>query len=172
MMPYMNGMEILNEMRNSGNTTPTILLTAKNTSSDRIEGLDGGADDYLVKPVALDELVSRIHALIRRNTSYSTELFTCGSLTFFRESGELKGSTSSVRLSSGERAVIQTLLGGAGRFITKAHLLERVNHISDKINLGTLEVYIAYLQKKLEAIGASVLITESGEKGYCIEAYQ
>lgn len=170
MMPYMDGLELLRHMRKNGNTTPTVLLTAKNGTNDRIDGLDAGADDYLSKPISLAELSSRIHALIRRNTLYDTDVFTCGGFSFSRISGELKGATSSVRLSSGEQAVLQILLRGSGRFIAKTHLLDSVNHISDHIDLDTLEIYIAYLQKKLKATGSGAIINEATDKGYCIEA--
>ena len=159
MMPGKSGIDVLREMRATGDVTPVILLTAKAEVDDRVDGLMAGADDYLPKPFAMKELVARVHSLARRNTDYGTGNLTFGDVELNAETYELKAHTS-VRLSHVEFELLRTFILNRNRALSTDFLLGRVWSDDDEADQATVSLYVRYLCSKLEAIGAHVSISE------------
>ena len=167
MMPGKSGIDVLREMRASGDVTPVILLTAKTEVDDRVDGLMAGADDYLPKPFAMKELVARVHSLARRNTDYGTGNLTFGDVELNAETYELKAHTS-VRLSHVEFELLRTFILNRNRALSADFLLGRVWTDDDEADQATVSLYVRYLRSKLEAIDAHVTIAEI-DGGYILE---
>ena len=167
MMPGKSGIDVLREMRATGDVTPVILLTAKAEVDDRVDGLMAGADDYLPKPFAMKELVARVHSLARRNTDYGTDNLTFGDVELNAETYELKAHTS-VRLSHVEFELLRTFILNRNRALSADFLLGRVWTDDDEADQATVSLYVRYLRSKLEAIDAHVTIAEI-DGGYILE---
>ena len=167
MMPGKSGIDVLREMRASGDVTPVILLTAKTEVDDRVDGLMAGADDYLPKPFAMKELVARVHSLARRNTDYGTGNLMFGDVELNAETYELKAHTS-VRLSHVEFELLRTFILNRNRALSADFLLGRVWTDDDEADQATVSLYVRYLRSKLEAIDAHVTIAEI-DGGYILE---
>lgn len=166
MMPGRSGIDVLREMRATGNVTPVILLTAKSEVDDRVEGLMAGADDYLPKPFAMKELVARVHSLARRSTDYGMGNLAFGDVELNAETYELKAHNS-VRLSHVEFELMRTLVLNRNRALSTDFLLGRVWADDDEADEATVSLYIRYLSGKLEAIGSHVTVSSS-EDGYSL----
>lgn len=164
MMPGKSGIEVLREMRASGNVTPVILLTAKAEVDDRVAGLEAGADDYLPKPFAMKELVARVRSLARRNTDYGVGNLAFGDITLDVDTFELK-SRNGVRLSHAEFELLRTLILNPGRELSVDYLLERVWGSDDAADENTVALYVRYLGNKLEAVSSTVAVIATAE-GY------
>ena len=167
MMPGKSGIDVLREMRATGDVTPVILLTAKAEVDDRVDGLMAGADDYLPKPFAMKELVARVHSLARRNTDYGTGNLMFGDVELNAETYELKAHTS-VRLSHVEFELLRTFILNRNRALSADFLLGRVWTDDDEADQATVSLYVRYLRSKLEAIDAHVTIAEI-DGGYILE---
>ena len=161
MMPGMSGIEVLREMRSTGDVTPVILLTAKSEVDDRVEGLEAGADDYLPKPFAMKELVARIRSLARRNTDYGTGDLSFANITLSAETYELKAHNS-VRLSPVEFELLRTFILNKNRSLSCDFLLGRVWADDAEADADTVSLYVRYVHNKLEAVGSSVTIVQDG----------
>lgn len=166
MMPGKSGIEVLREMREAGNVTPVILLTAKAEIDDRVEGLEAGADDYLPKPFAMKELVARVRSLARRNTDYGVGDLAFADITLGASSYELH-SRNSVRLSHVEYELLRTFVLNPDRPCSVDFLLGRVWPDDDEADASTVALYVRYLNNKLEGVGSAVQIVE-GDGGYVI----
>lgn len=166
MMPGRSGIDVLRDMRASGNVTPVILLTAKGEVDDRVEGLEAGADDYLPKPFAMKELVARVRSLARRNTDYGTGDLAFADLTLSAGTFELK-ARNSVRLSHAEFEMLRTFVLNPGRILSVDFLLERVWGGDGEADEKTVELYVRYLRDKLGAVGSSAMILDANG-GYCL----
>ncbi|MBQ9384904.1 MAG: response regulator transcription factor [Ruminiclostridium sp.] len=171
MLPGMNGIEVLRELRKEGIKTPVILLTAKDEVSDKVKGLDSGADDYLTKPFATEELLARVRALGRRSAS---ELICSDTLTFSDVSLDLSTYTlscgnNSVKLGLKEFTIMEMLLRGGSRVLTKENLLVKVWGYESDAEYNNVEVYISFLRKKLGYIRSSVSIKTLRGVGYSLE---
>ena len=166
MMPGMSGIEVLREMRSTGDVTPVILLTAKSEVDDRVEGLEAGADDYLPKPFAMKELVARIRSLARRNTDYGTGDLSFANLTLSAETYELKAHNS-VRLSPVEFELLRTFILNKNRSLSCDFLLGRVWADDADADADMVSLYVRYVHNKLEAVGSSVTIVQDGD-GYLL----
>ena len=162
MMPRMNGLEVLANLRKSNILTPVLLLTAKAEIDDRVTGLDAGADDYLTKPFAMKELLARVRSMTRRRKDYSAEELKYEDIVLYAESFEL-ASENTVRLSIKEFELMQTLILNAGRALATKYLLEHVWSKEPDAEPDTVWLYISYLRGKLQAIASRVSI--SGERG-------
>ncbi len=161
MMPKKDGIAVLQELRQSGNVTPVILLTAKSQVEDRVDGLDAGADDYLTKPFAVKELVARVNSLLRRAGSYTPTRLALGNVQLNTEEQELS-AVNSVRLSRKEAQLMQLFLLNQGKYFTTGDLYERIWHDEPEGSSELVWVYISYLRQKLSAIAADLQI--EGEK--------
>lgn len=162
MMPKLDGVQALQQIRDGGDVTPVIMLTAKSEVADRINGLDAGADDYLTKPFAMAELLARLRAMTRRSTAFTPQKLQTGSVSLDVAEQELC-STNAVRLSAKETKLMQLLMLNADKDLTTGDILSRVwpdEEEDEKI----VWIYISYLKEKLAAIDADITIT-GGEGG-------
>lgn len=162
MMPVMDGIEALKKIRASGDVTPVIMLTAKSEVSDRVAGLDAGADDYLTKPFAIAELAARIRSATRRQDSYTPKVLSAGNVKLDMTVSELKAENS-VRLSQKEMDLMELLILNEGKELTTPQILDKVWKDDRQTEEGVVWMYISYLKSKLDAVNASLVI--SGEKG-------
>lgn len=166
-LPEKDGLSICRELREAGKDTPIIMLTSRGTNEDIIAGLDIGADDYLIKPFEYDELVARMHALIRRNLkNKSTTSITVWDVSIFIENGEVFQNKKEIPLSRKEFKLLKYLAQNRGNIVSKENIYERVwGESENDFTAGkTLEVYIGYLRKKL---GKEFIQTKNGQ-GYLI----
>jgi len=148
-LPRKSGLEILASLRAKKNPIPVLILTARDAVSDRVKGLDGGADDYLVKPFDLDELSARIRALIRRQVGRSAPLIEHGELTVNPVSHEVNLSGTQVTLSAREYALLAALLERPGIPLSRSQLEESIYGWGEEVESNTVEVYIHSLRRKL-----------------------
>lgn len=163
-LPRLGGLDVLARVRGRGQAVPVLILTARDAVGDKVAGLDGGADDYLVKPVDLDELAARIRALIRRSAGRSAPLLVWGELVLDPAARRLTRAGEPVDLSGREFALLQMLLEGAGRVLTRGQLEQSLYGWGDEPDSNALEVHIHHLRKKL---GSELIRTLRGV-GYTI----
>ena len=163
-LPRLSGMEVLNRARGRGQTMPILILTARDATGDKVSGLDAGADDYLVKPIDLDELTARIRALTRRSAGRAAPLLTHGELSVDLAAHRVTLSGQEVELSSREFSLLQQLLENAGRVLTRTQLEQSLYGWRDEPDSNALEVHIHHLRKKL---GSELIRTLRGV-GYTI----
>lgn len=163
MMPEMSGTQVLALMRSRKIYIPVLMLTAKSTTDDRIEGLSAGADDYLGKPFAMKELIARLHAVIRRNVKYRDFLLQFSNITLDRSSNELKSDRGSLRLSSKESELLALFMKQGDYAFTVDELSKLLWDGEQDDSAVTL--YLSYLKNKLEQIHAAVNIYRN-ENGY------
>jgi DNA-binding response OmpR family regulator len=164
-LPDGNGIDFLNDLRSNGNTTPVIILTAHDQISDRIEGLNAGADDYLVKPFNLDELTARMLAVTRRHSGSSTSVVSLGPLKINIADRQIVSGDQEIVLSGREWAVLDRLLQRAGAIVSTHQIEEALYAFGWEVESNTVEVYISRLRKKL---GREYVTTVRGV-GYKIE---
>ena len=164
-LPGVSGIEVLQQMRKSGNNTPVLLLTARDAISDRVAGLDSGADDYLVKPFDLEELAARLRALRRRFLGATNPLLAHGPIELDPAAHTVTLEGKPVNLSAREYALLRVLLENSGRIVTRSNLEDRLFGWDNDIESNSLEVFIHHLRKKL---GANLIRTVRGI-GYTIE---
>ncbi len=162
MMPVMDGIEALSKIRAAGDVTPVIMLTAKSEVSDRVAGLDAGADDYLTKPFAIAELAARIRSATRRQDSYTPKVLSCGNVKLDTTVSELKAENS-VRLSQKEAELMELMILNQGKRLTSKQIFDKVWKDDHDADQGVVWVYISYLKSKLDAVTANVRI--DGDKG-------
>jgi two-component system OmpR family response regulator len=165
MLPGMDGWEILENARARRVRTPVIMLTARDTIEDRVRGLNLGADDYLVKPFALRELVARLHALVRRAYGSAVPRIAIGDVVIDTTAKRVQRNGVAVDLTAREYAVLELLARARGRLITRAHLCEHLYNEDIDIASNVVDVHIAALRRKL---GPDIIRTRRGE-GYMIE---
>lgn len=163
-LPKLAGLDLLKQLRQSGNTVPILILTARDTVADRVRGLDSGADDYLIKPFDLDELAARIRALLRRNTGRATPQIRHGDIVLDPAAHTVTASNTPVELSAREFAVLQALLESTGRVLSREQLEQQLYGWNDEVESNAVEVHIHHLRKKL---GADLIRTIRGV-GYMV----
>jgi len=169
-LPRMSGLQVLRQLRarsESQKAVPVLITTAMDSVTDRVEGLDAGADDYLVKPFALDELHARVRALIRRRNAATSNMLVHGRLTFDIASRQASADGQPLELSVREAGILEVLLLRAGRAVTKEQLMEGLCAWDSDISLNAIEVYVHRLRKKLEPAGIQVRTFRG--LGYCID---
>lgn len=170
MLPGMDGIQILQRMRQKGIATPVIMVTALGTIEDRICGLDAGADDYLVKPFAPEELFARIRALERRPVRMEFERqVVCGDVTMNLSSRVLWKEDKRVELSKKEMDLLEFLIRNKGQILTRELLLNRVWGLDSAVEEGNLDNYIYFLRRRLKQVGSSVTIKTVRSVGYSLE---
>ncbi len=170
MLPGKEGVEILKYLRSKKITSAVIILTAKDAVPCRIEGLDAGADDYLIKPFSTEELMARIRALGRRSHhKVPSDLFQIGDFTFDPKSCEGRYKDKHVRFTLKETQLLELLLRNAGQVLTKEQILERVWGFDSEVEMNAIEIYIYYVRKKLNALNSSLSISTIRGIGYCLK---
>lgn len=170
MLPGMDGIQILKRMRNQGIATPVIMLTALGTVEDRIDGLNAGADDYLLKPFAPEELFARICALERRPVRMElNRQLSFSDLVLNLSSRVLCKEEKQVKLSKKEMELLEFLIRNKGQTLTRELLLNRVWGIYSDVENGNLDNYIYFLRRRLKQIGSRVAINTVRSVGYFLE---
>ncbi|MBU6467867.1 MAG: winged helix-turn-helix domain-containing protein [Betaproteobacteria bacterium] len=148
-LPKKSGLEVLAECRARKNPIPVLILTARDTLSDKIKGLDSGADDYLIKPFDLDELLARIRALVRRSSGQSSPIIQRGNLTLDPAAHSVTLDQQTVAISAKEFNILEQLLLNQGRVFSREQLEEKLYGWDDEIESNSVEVHIHHLRKKL-----------------------
>jgi two-component system, OmpR family, response regulator len=169
-LPKQSGLSVLRQLRARADTqraVPVLIATAMDLVKDRVEGLDAGADDYLVKPFSLEELHARVRALIRRRNAVTTNTIEHGALHFDLQSHQATVNGTALELSAREATILEVLLLRAGRAVSKEQLLDSLSTWDRDITLNAIEVYVHRLRKKLEP--AAIAVRTFRGLGYCIE---
>jgi len=171
-LPRMDGLEVLKRLRARGSKTPVLVLTARGGLSERVQGLNLGADDYLPKPFELAELEARVKALLRRSQGNEAVTLTCGALSFDTVSRMFTYGGAPLALTPREHAVLEVLLTRAGRAVSKEKLFDEVFALDDDASTDAIEIYVHRLRKKLErgdGEAGRVAITTLRGLGYLLE---
>jgi two-component system response regulator MprA len=171
MMPRLDGIETTRALRSVGNHVPILVLTARDAVGDRVEGLDAGADDYLTKPFALDELLARIRALLRRvspETAEVDERLEFADLTMELASREVRRGDRAMTLTRTEFALLELFLRRPRRVLERSFILEEVWGFDFPTTANSLEVYVGYLRRKTEAEGEPRLLHTVRGVGYVL----
>ena len=170
MLPKMDGFTVLQRLRASGSAVPVLMLTARSELSDRVEGLDRGADYYLTKPFEPRELMACVRALTRRQPELrNTDALSCGDLTLDKSSFTLSCGERSVRLSRKEFDMMELLMLNQKQVITKESLLVKIWGYESDAEDNNVEVYVSFLRRKLEHLRSQVKIRTIRMVGYCLE---
>lgn len=165
-LPKRDGVSVLKEWRSEGVDTPVLILTARDGWSDRVDGLDAGADDYMTKPFHMPELAARVRATLRRRTGQTNPIFEKDQLTFDTRTGRALHGGIPVDLTSQEAAVLSYLIHNNGRLISRTELSEHIYEYDGDRDSNTIAVFVARLRKKL---GSELIQTIRG-RGYMIDA--
>jgi two-component system, OmpR family, response regulator MprA len=176
MMPRLDGMEVCRRMRAGGDDLPILVLTARDAVSDRVSGLDAGADDYLPKPFALEELLARLRALLRRRTADDiaaaaagmSKPLVFGDLSLDPDTRDVRRGDRPISLTRTEFSLLELLLAHPRRVLTRSQILEQVWGYDFPTTGNALEVYIGYLRRKTEAEGETRLIHTVRGVGYVL----
>ncbi len=147
-LPKKNGLLFLQQLRESGNHTPVIIITAKDSIEDRVKGLDAGADDYLLKPFSIAELEARLRAITRRKIEKQSNQIQVNDATLDAASYTLSTSANSHRLSNKEFAIMHTLMTNPGMIFSKSQLEERLYGWGDEVESNAIEVHVHHIRKK------------------------
>ena len=169
MMPKVDGLTVLRRLREKGNPIPVLLLTAKSEVSDKVLGLDTGANDYLTKPFSTQELMARIRAMTRTQTGQVSSRITFGNITLDQATFELSSPTGSFRLANKEYQMMELLMCNPRQLIPTERFLERIWGYDSDVELNVVWVYISYLRKKLTALHADIQIKVTRNAGYSLE---
>ncbi len=170
MMPRLDGLEVCRQLRSTGDDLPILVLTARDSVSERVAGLDAGADDYLPKPFALEELLARMRALLRRTTpdDGETPAMTFADLSLDPVTREVTRGQRQISLTRTEFALLEMLIANPRRVLTRSRILEEVWGFDFPTSGNALEVYVGYLRRKTEAEGEPRLIHTVRGVGYVL----
>jgi two-component system response regulator MprA len=169
MLPGMDGVQVCRLLRKESDL-PIIMLTARDSVADKVDGLDAGADDYITKPFVFDELLARVRSALRRKAGLAQEVLTVGDLTIRPASREVKRAGRAIELTAREYELLEFLARNAGRVLTKEIIFEKVWGYDFEIESDAIKVYISYLRKKLNAPGDPDLIHAVRGVGYMLKA--
>ena len=169
MMPKIDGFTLLKRLRAKKIRTPVIMLTAKSDVSDKIEGLDGGADDYITKPFDTEEFLARVKALLRRGIAYGDNSLACGDAVLDRDTYELVCGEKRITLGKKEFQILELLMLNAGKCVEKERIIEKIWGFDSDAEYNTVEVYVSFIRKKLAAVGSSTEIKSLRGIGYAAE---
>ncbi len=168
-LPKMDGLEVLRQLREQKLSTPVILLTARDEISDKVKGLDYGADDYITKPFSTDELLARIRSMIRRNANVGCDnLLSFCDIALNLSTFELFCGDKSFKLGLKEFSIMELLLKNGNGVISKETLIEKIWGYESEAEYNNVEVYISFLRKKLAHINSQVAIKTVRGVGYCL----
>ena len=150
MLPKKDGFEVLKSMRKKGIKTPVLFLTARDQIEDRVRGLDLGADDYLVKPFAFDELLARIRVLLRRNTNNASNVFTIANLSVNCDSHEVYRDKTPIKLSTREFTILEYMIRNKEKVLPREKIEQHIWDYNYEGGTNVVDVYIRYLRKKID----------------------
>jgi two-component system response regulator MprA len=170
MMPFVDGLEMCRRLRSRGDRTPVLMLTALGEVSDRVDGLEAGADDYLVKPFALEELLARIRALLRRSSGDMTEKLVFSDLEMDLATRAVRRRGRDIELTKTEFDLLEVLMRANGRVATRDQIYRDVWGFDFETSSNSLDVYVGYLRRKTEVDGMTRLIHTVRGVGYVLRA--
>ncbi len=168
LMPNVDGLEVCRRIRRSGSRMPVLMLTARDEVADRVAGLDAGADDYVVKPFALAELLARVRALLRRSADEAVDVLHFGDLELDPATREVRREGDSIELTRTEFALLELFMLNPRQVLTRSIIFERVWGYDFGFGSNSLDVYIGYLRRKTEAGGKPRLIQTIRGVGYAL----
>lgn len=166
MMPIVDGLEACKRLRAAGNDVPVLMLTARTEVSDRVAGLDAGADDYLAKPFALEELLARMRALLRRSSGLNGDVYRVGDLTLDPDARSVSRSGTEIPLTKTEFDLLELLMQNAGVVLSRERIYEHIWGYDFETTSNSLDVYIGYLRRKTEDGGRPRLVHTVRGVGY------
>jgi two-component system response regulator PhoP len=149
-LPKISGIEVIRQWRDSGKSMPVLILTARSRWQEKVEGLEAGADDYMVKPFIMEELLARVRALVRRASGWSQSTIQCGPITLDMNSKSVNINQQAVELTAYEYKVLEYLILHAGEVVSKTTLTEHIYHQDFERDSNVMEVFIRRLRKKLD----------------------
>ena len=149
-LPEMSGLDIIREVRKQGKSYPILILTARDRWEDKVDGLDAGADDYVVKPFQFEEVIARVNALVRRSGGWASSVMTAGPISLDLSRQEVKVNDAAIELTSYEYKIIEYLIVRAGQVISKTELTERLYDQDFERDSNVIEVFVGRLRKKLD----------------------
>ena len=168
MMPKMDGFTMLKLLRRHKVDVPELMLSAKSETSDKIEGLNYGADDYMTKPFNSEELIARIKALLRRKEKFTGDVLSFGDISLDRDTFELVKDNKKIALGKKEYQILEMLMLNDGKSIDKERFIEKIWGYDTEAEYNTIEVYVSFLRKKLNAVGANTEIKSIRGIGYTL----
>ena len=169
MMPKVDGITVLKTIRAKGNRVPVLLLTAKSEIDDRVKGLDSGANDYLSKPFAVQELLARIRAMTREHTAAADNTLTFGNVVLNRATCEISSPMAHFKLANKEYQMMEMFMANPKHIISADKFMDKIWGFESETEQNVVWVYISYLRKKLIALGADCNIKASRGLGYSLE---
>lgn len=169
MLPEMNGYEVCRALRNDGDKTPILMLTARDTERDIVEGLDTGADDYLAKPFSFDVLLARIRALLRRPNEKLEEILQVGDLKLDPSSKKVMRASQEINLTAKEYGVLEYLMRNKGKVLSKEQIISHVWDFDADVLPNNVELFIMFLRRKIDKPFKSKLIHTVSGFGYKLE---
>lgn len=169
MLPKMHGLDVLKKLRQQGGEMPVLILSAQDDVDDRVRGLDAGADDYLIKPFAVEELKARLRTLVRRSGPSRSPALQVGSLLIDTRNRTVHRGQRVVELTPREYAILEYLMRHVGKLVTRTDIWESVYSFHDDGQSNVVDVYISSMRKKLEAAGEPRLIHTRRGHGYILE---
>jgi two-component system response regulator PhoP len=165
-LPEMSGLEIISEVRKQGKSYPILILTARDRWEDKVDGLDAGADDYVVKPFQFEEIIARVNALVRRSGGWASSEMIAGPVSLDLSRQELKVNDVAIELTSFEYKIIEYLMVRAGQVISKTELTERLYDQDFERDSNVIEVFVGRLRKKLDPDNSIKPIETLRGRGY------
>ena len=172
MLPGINGYDVVHELRHANISTPVLMLTALNSTEDKVEGLDSGADDYMTKPFEAQELLARLRAITRRKGEVMIDEIKFADLTLDLTTHDLSCGEKKIHLYGKEFELMRMLMSASSRVISKQDLLTRVWGADAEASENSVEAYISFLRKKLAHVGSKVQITTLRMLGYRLELFE
>ena len=169
MLPELNGYEVLKTMRSKNIDTPVLFLTAKDSIEDRVKGLDSGANDYLTKPFAFEELLARIRVMLRKDSNSSGNVFTVANLTVDTNSHSVFRDDIPIKLSKREFTILEYMIRNRGKILSKDKIEQHIWNYDYEGGSNVIEVYIRYLRKKIDADFSPKLIHNIYGVGYILK---
>jgi DNA-binding response OmpR family regulator len=170
MLPRLDGFSVLKKLREHRVPSPVLLLTARDTVSDKVAGLDLGADDYLTKPFAFDEFLARVRALLRRGQAPAPPVLRVADLTLDPATRQVRRGSKTVSLTTREYALLEYFMRNAGRVLTRPMIAEHVWGLDFDAESNIIDVYIGYLRRKIDAEGLPPLLQTVRGAGYALKA--
>lgn len=169
MMPEMDGLEVLRRIRSRGKELPVMFLTARDSIADRVNGLDSGADDYLVKPFDFDELLARIRSMTRKRSPHTSSMITIGDLTLDTKSRRAERGGKEIELSSREYAILEYMCMNPGIVLSREKIENHIWNYDYSGGSNVVDVYISYLRKKIDSGHSRKLIRTVWGSGWMIK---
>ncbi len=168
MMPKVDGFSVLKTLRSKKIDTPILMLTAKSELDDKVNGLNLGADDYITKPFSTQELLARVKALLRRKESFTGNILAYGDLSLDRDAFSITCGENKITLGKKEFQILEALMLSPAKTVNKERLIEKIWGFDSEAEYNTIEVYVSFLRRKLNAIGSQTEIKSIRGVGYTL----